>query len=122
MLPKILVVDDCKSVRVSVKRLLAEAGYEVITAADGLEAIEKLEQSPVLVILDINMPGLDGYGVCEKIQEMGSDWEKVPIVFLTSVKSKALEFLGDQYGAYLLKPVGDRQLISVVEEALAQSI
>ena len=122
MLPKILVVDDCKSVRVSVERLLADAGYQVITAADGFEAIEKLEHSPDLLILDIQMPGLDGYGVCEKLQEMGSQWEKIPVVFLTSIKSKALEFLGDQYGAYLHKPVIDRQLISVVEETLAELI
>ena len=122
MLPKILVVDDSKTVRVSVKRLLVEAGYEVITAADGLEAIQKFEDSPSLLILDINMPGLDGYGVCEKLQEVAGDTGKVPVVFLTSIRSKALEFLGDEYGAYLLKPVDDRQLISVVEEQLAGSV
>ena len=120
-IPKLLVVDDCQSVRIKVKRILAAAGYEVITACDGLEAIEKLDEEPSLIVLDVNMPGLDGYGVCEKLREFGSKYDDLPIVFLTSLESKALELLGREFGAYLNKPVCEQQLISVVEDQLAQS-
>ena len=120
-LPKLLVVDDCQSVRIKVKRALAGAGYEVVTACDGLEAIEKLDEQTSLIVLDINMPGLDGYGVCEKIRALGSKYGSLPIVFLTCLESKALELLGREFGAYLNKPVCEQQLLSVVEQQLAQS-
>jgi CheY-like chemotaxis protein len=120
-LPKILVVDDCNSVRIKVKRILANAGYEVITACDGLDAIEKLDEQTSLIVLDVNMPGLDGYGVCEQIRELGSTYNNLPIVFLTCLESKALELLGREFGAYLNKPVCEQKLLSVVEQQLAQS-
>ena len=119
--PKLLVVDDSQSVRLTVKRILSNAGYDVITACDGFEAIEKLPEEPSLVVLDVNMPGLDGYGVCEKIREMGPKYESLPIVFLTSLESRALEMLGREFGAYLNKPVHEQQLLSVVEQQLTQT-
>ena len=120
-MPKLLVVDDSQAVRIKVKRVLSDAGYDVITACDGLEAIAKLDQGPALIVLDVNMPGLDGYGVCEKLRELGSAYDNLPVVFLTSLESKALELLGREFGAYLNKPVCDQKLLSVVEEQLAQS-
>lgn len=118
-MPKLLVVDDSQSVRIKVKRILVDAGYDVITACDGLEAIEKLVEEPSLIVLDVNMPGLDGYGVCEKLREFGSKYEELPIVFLTSLETKALELLGREFGAYLRKPVCELKLLSVVQEQLA---
>ncbi len=119
--PKLLVVDDSQSVRIQLKRILANAGYEVITACNGLEAIEKLIEEPSLIVLDVNMPGLDGYGVCEKLRAFGTKYENLPVVFLTSLETKALELLGREFGAYLHKPVCELKLISVVEEQLAQT-
>ena len=117
---KLLVVDDSQSVRIKVKRILADAGYDVITACDGLDAIEKLDDETSLMVLDVKMPGLDGYGVCEKLREFGSKYDELPIVFLTSLESRALELLGREFGAYLNKPVCQQELLSVVEEQLAQ--
>ena len=65
------------------------------------------------------MPGLDGYGFCEKMSQVSGGHESVPVIFLTSEKSKALEMLGNQFGAYLQKPVSDAELLQVVEEQLA---
>jgi len=118
---KLLVVDDSQSVRLLVKRILSNAGYEVITACDGFEAIKKLEEEPSLVVLDVNMPGLDGYGVCEKIRELGAKHEDMPIVFLTSLESRALEMLGREFGAYLNKPVCEHKLLAVVGQQLDQA-
>lgn len=121
MQTKLLVVDDSQSVRLRVNRILSEAGYEVIMACDGLEAIEKLHESPKLVVLDVNMPGLDGYGVCEKIRELGFEHKDMPVVFLTSLESKALELLGREFGAYLNKPICEQQLLTVVGQQLSQA-
>lgn len=117
--PKLLVVDDSQSIRVTVKRILSHAGYDVITAADGIQAIEQLQEEPQLMVLDVNMPGLDGYGVCEKLRELGSKYDRLPIVFLTGVESKALELLGREFGAYLHKPVNEQELLTVIEQQLA---
>jgi CheY-like chemotaxis protein len=116
---KILVVDDSRTVRNAVKRVLIGAGYEVICASDGHEALERLEAGPDLMVLDINMPGLDGYGVCEQLEARGRQSQDLPIVFLTSNDSHALELLGEQYGAYLQKPVEPDELLRVVGRQLS---
>ena len=116
---KLLVVDDSQAIRLTVQRILSKAGYEVITAIDGYQALEKLVEDPSLIVLDVNMPGLDGYGVCEKLREFGSKYNHLPIVFLTCMESKALELLGREFGAYLHKPVREQELLTVVEQQLA---
>lgn len=113
--PKVLVVDDSRTVRTVVKRTLAEAGYDVITASDGAESLELFQtEMPQLAILDIRMPNLDGYGVCQELQRMGSPFNEIPIIFLTTLDSNALELLGDELGAYLQKPVRGQQLLDTV--------
>jgi DNA-binding response OmpR family regulator len=115
---KLLVVDDSRTVRLQVERILTNAGYDVITAEDGLEAIEHLQQQPSLMVLDVTMPRLDGYGVVERLKQLGAEFERLPIVFLTSLESRAMELLGREYGAYLHKPVCEQQLLSVVKSQL----
>lgn len=120
---KILVADDSKTVRTIVHTLLTEAGYDVVLAADGIQALELARaHRPSLAILDIVMPGLDGYAVCEELLEMGSPWCEMPIVFLTSVKSQALKVLGSEYGAYMNKPVDAGQLLDTIETQLARCV
>jgi CheY-like chemotaxis protein len=116
---KILIVDDSRTVRTVVKRTLCSAGYEVKTAADGLECMEAAKQDcPKLAILDIRMPYLDGYGVCQELQKMGPPYSEIPIIFLTTLDSHALELLGDELGAYLQKPVRPQQLLETVSRFL----
>ncbi len=118
---KILVADDSNTVRTLVSHILVRAGYDVVTAHDGTDAVEKARTcQPRLAVLDIVMPELDGYGVCERLKEMGSPWCEIPIVFLTSVKSQALKVLGSEYGAYLNKPVNVDELLRTIEEHLAK--
>jgi DNA-binding response OmpR family regulator len=113
--PKVLVVDDSRTVRTVVKRTLSEVGYDVITASDGAESLELFQSElPQLAILDIRMPNLDGYGVCQELQRMGAPFSEIPIVFLTTLDSNALELLGDELGAYLQKPVRGQQLLETV--------
>lgn len=116
---KILIVDDSRTVRTVVKRTLSSAGYEVTMASDGLECMAAVRQDcPQLAILDIRMPYLDGYGVCQELQKLGSPYSEIPIIFLTTLDSHALELLGDELGAYLQKPVRPQQLIETVSRFL----
>jgi DNA-binding response OmpR family regulator len=117
--PKILVVDDSSTVRAIVKRTLSEVGYRVFTAADGIEAMELAKsERPQLAILDVRMPFLDGYGVCQELKRLGEPWSELPIIFLTSLESHALELLGHELGAYLQKPVCRETLLQTVADVL----
>ena len=115
---KILVVDDSSIIRKTVKRALVSAGFDVVCASNGHEAIDLLSDEFDLMVLDINMPGLDGYEVCEQLKTSDIDFQNLPIIFLTSTVSRALELLGEQYGAYLQKPVAPDTLLRAVNKQL----
>ena len=117
--PTILVVDDSSTVRVQLRRILTKAGYEVAVASSGLEGIDKARAlRPQLVVLDIQMPDLDGYAVCQELKGTGDPWDKLPIVFLTSLQSHALSLLGSEMGAYLRKPVCPEELLRTVARCI----
>jgi DNA-binding response OmpR family regulator len=113
--PRILVVDDSRTVCVQLRRILSQAGYDVALAHCGNEGIRQArDQCPQLMILDIQMPDMDGYAVCEELQRMGEPWDALPVIFLTSLQSHALSLLGDQLGAYLHKTVSPEELLASV--------
>lgn len=113
---KVLVADDSRTIRIQLTQILSKAGYEVVTASDGRQAVDQIiSESPFLVILDINMPELDGYGVCQAMKSMADPWQQLPVIFLTTLRSHALELLGRELGAYLQKPVNPAELLEVVE-------
>ena len=117
--PTILVVDDSSTVRVQLRRILTKAGYEVAVASSGIEGIDKARAlRPRLVVLDIQMPDLDGYAVCQELKGTGDSWDKLPIVFLTSLQSHALSLLGNEMGAYLRKPVCPEELLGTVARCI----
>jgi len=120
--PKILVVDDCQTIRLAVNRILTEAGYSVVVAVDGEEALSKLSENPSLIVLDINMPGLDGFGFCDRLSREAPMYRDIPVVFLTTESSTALEMLGSEMGAYLKKPVCHEELLNVLEAKLQTEI
>ena len=108
---KILVVDDEASIRRILETRLAMMGYEVITAADGQEAIETYQnQQPDLIILDIMMPKMDGYGVCQALRKESD----VPIIMLTALADVADRITGLELGAddYMVKPFSPKELES----------
>lgn len=76
----ILVVDDDRKIVKMIKDFLEMEKYQVLTAYDGETAIKKVEQNPDLILLDINLPGIDGLEVCEKIRDILD----CPILFLTA--------------------------------------
>ena len=103
---RILIADDNYSDRIILKALLAREGHEVITAEDGLQAVDLfMSEQPDIVLLDLMMPNLDGYGAASRIKAL-SDERLVPIVFLTAMTdvdalTRCLEVGGDDF---LTKP------------------
>ncbi len=106
---KIMVVDDEASIRQILSTRLSMSGYEVITAADGEEALNTFRQAePDLLVLDVMMPKLDGYGVCQKLRT-SSD---VPIIMLTALGDVTDRITGLEMGAddYVVKPFSPKEL------------
>lgn len=88
---KILIVDDDPDIVDALYVLLEGEGYDVVSANDGEEGLARIkEENPDLIILDLLMPKLDGYGVCKTLQDpRWSKWKDIPILILTSVREEA---------------------------------
>jgi len=88
---KILVVDDDPDILDAVTMILESQGYKVVTARDGIEGLATLKaENPDLMILDLMMPKMDGFGVCKELQDpRWSKYKNVPILILTSVREEA---------------------------------
>jgi DNA-binding response OmpR family regulator len=117
---RVLVADDDHDVRTLVRRLLERAGYEVVEAADGRECLRALyERRPELVVLDVAMPGLDGWQVLERIREIAT----VPVLMLTARAEELDRVRGLRAGAddYMSKPFGRHELLARVEALLRRT-
>lgn len=90
-MPKILVVDDDPDILDAVTMILESQGYEVVTARDGVDGLATLKaEKPDLMILDLMMPKMDGFGVCKELQDpRWSKYRSIPILVLTSVREEA---------------------------------
>ncbi len=114
---KILVVDDEPDIVEVVKARLQLAGYEVLTASRGEETLARsLKEKPDLVILDIMMPGMDGFEVLRRLRE-GAETKFIPVIFLTAKTSLEDRMTGLVGGgaAYLCKPFKGKELVEKVE-------
>ncbi|GAB4297963.1 MAG: response regulator transcription factor [Ignavibacteriaceae bacterium] len=116
---KILLVDDEKDIVEFLQYNLKQEGFEVIVGFDGNEAIRNLDQKPDLIILDIMMPGMNGYEVCKRIRT-SKGFEHTPIIFLTAKSGEMDEILGLELGAndYIQKPISPKKLIARVKSNL----
>ena len=119
---KILVVDDESRMRKLVKDFLARAGYTVLEAGDGMEAMDVFyeEKDIALVILDVMMPKMDGWQVCREIRESS----KVPIIMLTARSEERDELQGFELGVdeYISKPFSPKILVARVNAILRRSL
>ena len=117
---KILTVDDEVDIVDMIGSYLTEEGYDVIKAYDGVEALDKIRQEPPdLVLLDIMMPGLDGFEVCKQIRAESA----VPILMVTAKGSDIDKIVGLEIGAddYISKPFNPRELIARVKAILRRT-
>lgn len=116
----ILVVDDEKDIRDVIEIYLMNEGFEVVTACDGLEALEKLKSEAIdLIILDIMMPKLDGIRTCLKIREE----KKMPIIMLSAKSEDSDKILGLNIGAddYVVKPFNPLELVARVKSQIRRT-
>jgi len=129
MAKKILVADDDPDIIEELSMLLEDEGYEVVAAKDGAEALEKIkEENPDLVILDLLMPRIDGFGVFNRLREPEYEpWSRIPIIVLTSVREEVsnrrceLE-TGEplRCSAYLEKPAEYDQLLAAIASLVGE--
>ncbi len=114
---RILIIEDETAIQSILSELLTDAGYEIAVASDGLEGITKFrEESFSLVLLDIMMPKIDGYGVCEIVRKESN----IPIIILTALDEeeaqvKAFELKVDDY---ITKPFSVKLVLMRVEAVL----
>lgn len=118
--PTILVVDDEQSISEVVSLYLTRSGYEVKVVHDGKAALHALtQQKPDLVILDLMLPGLDGWEITRRLRAEGN----TPIIMLTARKEEADRILGLEMGAddYVVKPFSPQELVSRVRAVLRRA-
>lgn len=121
MKESILVIDDDEKITSMLRRGLAFEGYAVRTARNGAEGLEQVRQEePDLVVLDIMMPGVDGWEVCRRLREAGS---RVPVLMLTAKDEIGDRVRGLDAGAddYLIKPFALEELLARVRALLRRS-
>jgi two-component system KDP operon response regulator KdpE len=118
---KILVVDDEPAQIRLADQVLTNKGYEVLKAGSGQEALRAIfEHKPDLVLLDVVMPGIDGWQTCSRIREVSD----VPVIMLTGKRNSEDDIVrGLDYGAddYLSKPLGNQELVARVRAALRRA-
>ena len=119
---KVLVVDDESRMRKLVRDFLVKDGYSVVEAADGEEAVDIFmsDKDISLIILDVMMPKLDGYGVAEEVRKLSD----VPIIMLTAKSDEKDELRGFDLGIdeYITKPFSPRILVARVEAVLRRTL
>ncbi|MGE5401074.1 MAG: response regulator transcription factor [Ignavibacteriales bacterium] len=119
MMAKILLADDEIDILEFLQYNLEAEGFEVITASNGEEAVRKLDLKPDLILLDIMMPGLNGYEVCRIIRQ-DKACSDIPVIFLTAKSSEIDEIKGLELGAddFIGKPISPKKLIARVKSNL----
>ncbi len=121
MTKKILAVDDSRTMRGLLEQALRSAGFEVELAEDGVDGLDKLgPANPDLVITDINMPRLDGFGVIEEIRKLDR-YRALPILVLTTESGSDLKDRARRAGAtgWVVKPFDETKLVAAISRIVA---
>ena len=120
-MPTILLVEDEYPMRVALEDAFRHCGFEVASAPDGETGLDMVEEkSPDLVILDVMLPGIDGFRVCERLRQQGF---MKPILMLTARSQEVDKVIGLELGAddYVTKPFSDRELLARIKALLRRS-
>lgn len=118
---RILAVDDSRTMRSMIEGTLTGAGFDVHLAEDGIDGLEKLESSdPDLIITDINMPRMDGFGFIDGVRK-GARCATVPILVLTTESGDHLKQRARDAGAtgWIVKPFDEQKLVSIIHRLVA---
>ncbi|MET0407015.1 MAG: response regulator [Hyphomicrobium sp.] len=121
MTQTILTVDDSRTMRDMLRMALAEAGYNVLQAEDGVHGLEVLQTAmPDVIVTDINMPKMDGFGLIEAVRK-DSRYRGVPILVLTTESDSAKKMRAKEAGAtgWIVKPFEPTKLIAAIRRVAA---
>jgi len=121
---KILVVEDEAELTGAIQIRLEQAGYEVLLAYDGQQALEKARgENPDLIVLDLMLPKIDGFKVCRMLK-FDEKYKKIPVVMLTARAQEKDETLGYEVGAdaFITKPFKYQVLLSKIRELLGEGV
>lgn len=113
-------MEDEKDILITLQNLLQSEGYNVITATDGIEALNKVKfDTPDLMVLDLMLPKLDGYKVC-RFLKFDERFNKIPIIIITALAQESDREKGEEVGAdfYITKPFDFKVLTEKIEELL----
>ncbi len=122
MTRKILIVDDEPNIVVPLQFLMERNGYDTAVAQSGEEALEAIsKENPDLILLDIMLPGIDGFEVCE-IVKLKPEWKHIKIIFLTAKGREVDIAKGMVLGAdeYITKPFLNKQIVECVQRLLSR--
>lgn len=118
-LKKILIIDDNVDVRLTLADVLISDGFRVATAKDGMEGLTYLERNdhPDLILLDLQMPVMDGYDLMDRIRQ-SSQLKKIPVILISGeVDEERIKSLAMDKLAFLEKPIDFKNFVDVVEKA-----
>lgn len=120
---KILLVDDDSDIRELISYNLLKEGYLVETAKDGEEAINLINSSHDLIILDVMMPKMNGYELCKKIRNSNDSYNQIPILFLSAKDTEFDEILGLEVGGngFLVKPISMQKLLAYIKSNIKKN-
>ena len=118
MVRKVLVVEDNQIDRTRLVKVLSDAGYEVSTAENGLQAIDQVKSNkPDAILMDVNMPEMDGFAATRALRG-DKDTKHIPVILVTAKDQKADKAWGQMLGAkgYVTKPFTDEQLLEQIRQ------
>ena len=117
---KILIVEDEPNIVVPLQFIMKDNGYDVTVAFSGEEAVDAITESkPDLILLDIMLPGMDGYELCQMIRQ-NPDWKGIKIIFLTALGREAdvAKGMALDADAYITKPFSNKEVVEKVRNLL----
>lgn len=117
---KILIVDDCGTTRKLLSYIIREKGYDILSASNGIEALEILATNEVaMVVTDLNMPQMDGLELSRSLRE-NDQYKELPIVMVTTEAGEVDRKVGKEAGVttFLTKPISPQKLLYEIEKLL----
>ncbi|MEL6477097.1 MAG: ATP-binding protein [Pseudomonadota bacterium] len=118
---RLLVVDDTATNRMVADLMLTDAGHKVVTANDGAEALDLLDAQPFdLVLMDIQMPGLDGVSVMRRMRQAGMPWSDLPVIAMTAdaMPEKRAHYIAAGMSGYVAKPIDQRVMLDEIDRVI----
>ena len=119
----ILCIEDDRETAALIAEELREHGFAVGLAYDGHEGLDAIvNRAPDLVLCDVNLPGMSGFGVLQRVKELAPDFSHMPFVFLTALADRGSELKGWLLGAddYVTKPIDFEMLVAIIKARLAR--